>query len=177
MQLSNFHHHVNRCPTFGTAPKHVAPLGHVEQQDKFSSVFWSNMHSHVMGNVTLTRISSKLPVARSWPRPSKDSGRRSPKTSDVTECQTTLGHDPTCGEVCLQLLRQSTAALTSSVCAFLSNMRRNWHAGRAALAVFLHCVGRQTSQLLVRSEVVRGRASPFFSVPVNATYDFDFFLR
>ena len=128
------------------------------------------MHSHVMGNVTLTRISSKLPVARSWPRPSKDSGRRSPKTSDVTECQTTSGHDPTCGEVCLQLLRQSTA-----VCAFLSNMRRNWHAGRATLAVFLHCVGRQTSQLLVRSEVVRGRASPFFSVPVNATYDFDFF--
>ena len=60
-----------------------------------------------MENVTLTRISSKLPVARSWPRPSKDSGRRSPETSDVMECQTTSGHDPTCGEVCLQLLRQS----------------------------------------------------------------------
>ena len=96
-----------------------------------------------MGNVTLTRISSKLPVTRSWPRPSKDSGRRSPKTSDVTECRTTSYHDPTCGEVCLWLLRQSTAALTSSVCAFLSNMRRNWHAGRPILAVFLHRVGRQ----------------------------------
>ena len=91
------------CPTFGTAPKHVASLGHVEKQDKCSSVFWSDIHSHsqVMGNATLTRISSKLPVARSLPRPSKDSGRRSPKTSDVTECQTTSYHDPTCGEVCL----------------------------------------------------------------------------
>ena len=122
-----------------------------------------------MENVTLTRISSKLPVARSWPRPSKDSGRRSPETSDVMECQTTSYHDPTCGEDCLWLLRQSTAALTSSVCAFLSNMRRNWHAGRPILAVFLHRVGRQTSQLLARSEVFRGRASPLFSVPVNAT--------
>ena len=55
-----------------------------------------------MGNATLTRISSKLPLARSLPRPSKDSGRRSPKTSDVTECQTTSYHDPTCGEVCLR---------------------------------------------------------------------------
>ena len=68
-----------------------------------------------MENVTLTRISSKLPVAMSWPRPSKDSGRRSPETCDVMECQTTSGHDPTCGEVCLWLLRQSTAALTSLV--------------------------------------------------------------
>ena len=55
-----------------------------------------------MGNATLTRISSKLPVARSLPRPSKDSGWRSPKTSDVTECQTTSYRDPTCGEVCLR---------------------------------------------------------------------------
>ena len=55
-----------------------------------------------MGNVTLTRISSKLPFVKSWPRPSKDSGRRSPKTSDVTECQTTSYRDPTCGEVCLR---------------------------------------------------------------------------
>ena len=128
---------------------------------------WSDMDSHVMENVTLTRISSKLPLAKSWPRPSKDSGRRSPKISDVTECQTTSGHDPTCGEVCLRYCVRVT--LTSSVCAFLSNMRRNWHAGRATLAVFLHRVGRQTSQLLARSEVVSGRASPFFSVPVNAT--------
>ena len=60
------------------------------------------MDSHVMENVTLTRISSKLPLAMSWPRPSKDSGRRSPEISDVMECQTTSCHDPTCGEVCLQ---------------------------------------------------------------------------
>ena len=133
---------------------------------------WSDMDSHVMENVTLTRISSKLPLAKSWPRPSKDSGRRSPETSDVTECQTTSGHDPTWGEVCLWLLRQRTATLASSVRAFLSNMRRNWNAGRAVLVVFLHRVGRQTSQLLARSEVFRGRAPPAVGVPVNATCEY-----
>ena len=71
------------------------------------------MDSHVMENVTLTRISSKLPLAKSWPRPSKDSGRGSPEISDVMECQTTSGHDPTCGEVCLLVLRQSDTHIFS----------------------------------------------------------------
>ena len=124
----------------------------------------SEIHSHVMENVTLTRISSKLPVARSLPRPSRDCGRRSPKTSDVTECQTTSYHDPTCGEVCLR---------------FCVRVLRLSHLQCVPFCrtVFLHCVGRRTSQLLARSEVVSGRASPFFSVPVNATYDFAFFFE
>ena len=35
-----------------------------------------------------------------------------------------------------QVLRQSTATLTSYVCAFLSNMRHKWHSGSAILVVF-----------------------------------------
>ena len=35
-----------KCTTLGTPPKHVASLGHVEKQDKCSSVFWSDIHSH-----------------------------------------------------------------------------------------------------------------------------------
>ena len=47
-----------------------------------------------------------------------------------------------------------------SLCAFLSNMRQNWHSGSAVLVVFLHCDGRQTSH-------------PFaVCVPVNATYKY-----
>ena len=49
-----------KCPTFGTTPKHVASCGYVEKQDKFASIFWSDLHPHVMGNVTLTRISSSF---------------------------------------------------------------------------------------------------------------------
>ena len=56
----------------------------------------------MMGHVPLTRISSKLPAARSLPRPSRDCRRCAPKTSDVMDCQTTSCHDSTCGAVCLQ---------------------------------------------------------------------------
>ena len=29
----------NKCPTFGTTPKHVASCGYVEMQDKFALIF------------------------------------------------------------------------------------------------------------------------------------------
>ena len=35
----------------------------MEKQDTFALMLWSVVHSPVMGNVTLTRNSSKLPVA------------------------------------------------------------------------------------------------------------------
>ena len=65
-------------------------------------MFWSDVEPHVKGNATLTRISSKLPVAKSLPRPSKPCGRGSSKASGVAECQTTSCHNPTSGAVCLR---------------------------------------------------------------------------
>ena len=51
--------------TFGTVRYRVASFGYVEAQNKFAFMFWSASHPHVMVNVTLTRISSKLPFVRS----------------------------------------------------------------------------------------------------------------
>ena len=66
-----------KCLTIGTVPERVTSFGYVEEQDKFALMFWSDIHPHVMVNVTLTRISSKLPLVRSLLRLSRDFGRRS----------------------------------------------------------------------------------------------------
>ena len=49
-----------KCTTFGTTQKHVASFCYAEKQDKFASMLWSDLHPHVMGNVTLTRITSSF---------------------------------------------------------------------------------------------------------------------
>ena len=77
-------------------PERVTSFGYVEAQDKFALMFCSAFHSHGWRHVTLTLISSKLPLVRSLLRPSRDSGRR----SNVMQCPTTSHHDSTCGEVC-----------------------------------------------------------------------------
>ena len=76
------------------------------------------IHSPVVGHVTLTRISSKLPAARSLPRPSTDCGRRSRKANDVMELQTTSCHDFTCAvclQYCVKVLRHSVFFVCLSV--------------------------------------------------------------
>ena len=91
------------------------------------------IHSPVVGHVTLTRISSKLPAARSLPRPSRDCGRRSRKANDVMELQTTSCHDLTCGAVslqyCVKVLRHSVFFVCLSV----------EHAAKLACPQRYHC--------------------------------------
>ena len=147
-----------KCSTFGTTPKHVASCGYVEMRDKIACS--GVIHSPVMGHVTLTRISSKLTAAKSLPRPSRDCGRRSRKTSVVMELQRTSCHDLTCGAVCLSNIASRCCDTRYSLCAFLSNMRQNWHARSGIIVVFLHCDGRHTSH-------------PFaVCVPVNASCEY-----
>ena len=123
------------CLTSGTAPKHVASLSNVEKQDKCASMFWSDLHPHVMGIVTLTSISSQLPAARSLPRPSRDSGRRSRKATDVMEFQR-LRVTTQRVVLCVSSIASRCCDTQYSLCAFLSNMRQNGHSGSAVLVVF-----------------------------------------
>ena len=121
--------------------KDVASFGYVEKQDKFAFMFCSDVQPHLNGNVTLTRISSRLPVAKSQPRLSRDSVvaalRKHLMSCNVRRLRITteraLKFVP---GMASKMLRHSHPLH----CALLSNMWQNWHAGRAILDVFVYTV-------------------------------------
>ena len=144
-KLFSFHRHANQMlHTFGTTPKHVASCGYVEMRDKFASMFWCDtlarggtchFDAHLL-KAACCQVVAKT-VKGLWTALSESKLMSwSCRRLRVTTQRVVL---------CLSNIASRCCDTRYSLCAFLSNMRQNWHSGSAVLVVFLHCDGRQTS--------------------------------
>ena len=106
-------------------PERVTSFRYVEEHDKFALMFWTAFHSHMIGachfDVNLLNATSCQVVAKTvkgfWRALSENIRCHAVSDDFVSRVKNVVKF--------VSVLRQSTATLTSYVCAFLLNMRHN----------------------------------------------------